>query len=207
MIELVFVIVVLGILAALAMGRIERDIRQQAADNVLSAIRYTQHLALNDDKTDPFDANWQQKLWTIEFFGGKDAYYLIGSDMNKSGSIKKKESAVDPLTGKYLYNTGGAFASKSNDESGRVFLGHKYGINSINNTGGCTHKHIAFDNMGRPFSGLAVSGGTLADNDYAEIMKSDCNLTFSFGDSSIKSFSIIINKETGFAHIDKEEGS
>ena len=53
MIELVFVIVVIGILAALALPRIERDLRQEAADNILAAIRYTQHLALNDNKTDP----------------------------------------------------------------------------------------------------------------------------------------------------------
>jgi len=42
MIELVLVIVVLGILAALAMPRLERDLRQEAKDNLLSAIRYTQ---------------------------------------------------------------------------------------------------------------------------------------------------------------------
>ena len=46
MIELVFVIVVIGILAALALPRIDRDLRQEAKDNLLSAIRYTQHLAL-----------------------------------------------------------------------------------------------------------------------------------------------------------------
>jgi len=53
MIELILVIVVLGILAALAMPRVDRDSRQEAADNILSAIRYTQHLALMDNKTNP----------------------------------------------------------------------------------------------------------------------------------------------------------
>lgn len=53
MIELVFVIVVLGILSALAMPRIDRDLRQEAKDNILSSIRYTQHLALIDEKTNP----------------------------------------------------------------------------------------------------------------------------------------------------------
>ena len=60
MLELVFVIVVLGILAALALPRMDRDLRQEAKDNILSAIRYTQHLALMDNKTNPLDANWQR---------------------------------------------------------------------------------------------------------------------------------------------------
>ncbi len=83
MIELVFVIVVLGILAALALPRIERDIRQEAADNILSAIRYTQHLALTDNKTDPFDPNWQNKLWKIQFINiirQGIYFYTISSD-------------------------------------------------------------------------------------------------------------------------------
>lgn len=49
MLELVLVIVVIGILAALAIPRLERDLKQEAADTVLSNIRYTQHLALIDN--------------------------------------------------------------------------------------------------------------------------------------------------------------
>ena len=67
MIELVFVIVVLGILAALALPRMDRDLRQEAKDNLLSDICYTQHLALTDNKTNPADPNWQSKLWKITF--------------------------------------------------------------------------------------------------------------------------------------------
>jgi len=37
LLELVFVILVLGILTALAIPRIDRDLRQEAADNILSA--------------------------------------------------------------------------------------------------------------------------------------------------------------------------
>ena len=67
MLELVFVIVVLGILAALALPRIDRDLRQEAGDNILSAIRYTQHLALNDDKINPSINDWQKSLWQVRF--------------------------------------------------------------------------------------------------------------------------------------------
>jgi len=88
MLELVFVIIIIGILAALAVPRMERDVKQEAGDNILAAIRYTQHLALTDDKQSYNDPNWQQKLWLIRFetYGNK-VIYKIGSDMDKGGNI------------------------------------------------------------------------------------------------------------------------
>ncbi len=202
MIELVMVIVVLGILAALALPRMDRDLRQEAADNILSAIRYTQHLAMIDDKTDPFDGNWQQKLWMIRFTGGSNAYYTVSSDIDNSGSVNKPECAIDPANGKYMFNSSGAFASIGSDESPNVFLGHKYGINNVSTSGSCSAQHIAFDNLGRTFNRLkTTSGGTLATNDYAKYMSGDCTMTFGFADTSINDVVITISKETGYAFI------
>ncbi len=211
MIELVFVIVVLGILAALALPRMDRDLRQEAADNILSAIRYTQHLALNDDKTDPFDPNWQQKLWMIRFTistSNAGSFYTISSDIDKSGTVNKIETAVDPINGKYMYNTSGATVDIDSDESPNIFIGKKYGINSLTPNGGCSSQHIAFDNFGRPFNGLkTTSGGTLATNDYAKYMNSDCTMTFGFVDTSINDVVITISKETGYAFIVGQDDS
>ena len=67
MLELVMVIVVLGILASLAMPRMDRDTRQEAETNILSALRFTQNLALTDNKTDPSDPTWQKELWKLHF--------------------------------------------------------------------------------------------------------------------------------------------
>ncbi|MBN2895607.1 MAG: type II secretion system protein [Campylobacterales bacterium] len=53
MIELVFVIVVIGILSAVLIPRMERDSLREAALQVASHIRYTQHLAIVDDKYIP----------------------------------------------------------------------------------------------------------------------------------------------------------
>lgn len=209
MIELVFVIVVLGILASLALPRMDRDLRQEAADNILSAIRYTQHLALNDNKTDPFNPNWQQKLWMIRFTvssNNESTFYTVSSDIDTSGTVNKNESAIDPVNGKYMYNTSGATVGIDSDESPNIFIGKKYGINSLTLNGGCSAQHIAFDHLGRPFNGLkTTSSGTLATNDYAKYMNSDCNMTFGFSDSSIDPLSIIIIKETGYAYIDGQE--
>jgi len=202
LLELVFVIVVLGILAALALPRMDRDLRQEAADNVLSSIRYTQHLALNDDKTDPFDTNWQQKLWSIYFTTAKSgSYYNVSSDLDKSGlPAEKIETAIDPVNGKYMYHHHNNPVQPN--ESPNILIGKKYGVSSIDFTGlGCPQKHIAFDQLGRPHNSI---GG--ASNDYSTYMNTDCKITFSFGGSP-NSFSIIIKKETGYAYIEGQPDS
>lgn len=204
MIELVFVIVVLGIIAAIALPNLDRDLRQEAADNVLSAIRYTQQLALLDDKVDPTDANWQQLLWMIKFTSGPtNAYYTISSDTNENGTVEKTECAVEPANGKYMYHN--SLNPTQPDESPNVAIDHLYGVNNIAYTGGCQPaKHIAFDNLGRPHNGLATtSSGAKAGNDYATYMSSDCNITFTLDEGD--PFSIIIEKETGFAYVDGQK--
>ena len=206
MLELVMVIVVLGILAALAIPRMDRDIQQEAADNILSAIRYTQHLALMDDKTDPFDGSWQQKLWAIRFShytkdGDRYYFYTIGTNEDKSAGIAKSETAIDPANGKYLYHLNTETEIQTG-ESPNLFIGKKFGINSFSHTGGCSNaQHIAFDNFGRAHNGI---GG--ASNKYEKYMKTDCNLTFGFagGEDNV---SIIIEKETGYAYIDGQPDS
>ena len=201
MLELVVIIAVLGILAALAIPRLNRDLRQEAADNILSAIRYTQLMALMDDKTDPTDPHWQQGLWAIQFYGGSRAYYRIGSDRGHNGAISKSETAIDPSNGKHFYNSSGSFAAKADDESPNIFLAHNYGINDIRASGGC-NKLIAFDHMGRPHSHLkSTPSGTVAGNDYATYMTRDCTLTFRFANRSIEELKIKIEKQTGHAFI------
>jgi len=207
MIELVFVIVVLGILASLALPRMDRDLRQEAANNILSAIRYTQHLALNDNKTNPFINNWQRSFWTIRFSSDGD-HYTIGSDMDRAGNIDKAEAAIDPLTGQYMYNNS---ATPQADESPNIFLNKKYGITTIAITAGCGNPagtatstlHIAFDHLGRPFRG--ISGAT---NNYDRYVNQDCNLTFS-ADNTFPGEPIVINisQETGYAFIVGQEDS
>lgn len=201
MLELVFVIVVIGILAALALPRLDRDIRQEAADNILSAIRYTQHLALNDDKTNPFVSNWQKALWQIRFTqsGGTTWSYTIGSNSDSTGTnIDKTESAIDPFNGKYMFNQNPA--SPANDESPNIFLSKKYGIDNITfncpNGTSTSPRHIAFDNIGRTYRGIST-----ATNDYTSYMQGDCNITFEFEDSNILDLTINIAQETGYVSI------
>ncbi len=196
MIELVFVIVVIGILAALALPRIDRDLRQGAADNILSAIRYTQHLALNDDKTDPFNANWQQELWTIRF-QTDGSFYTISSNLDHGTNVDHDEAALDPINGKYMYSSDSTIGD---DESPNIFIAKRYGVNSVEfKVGGAdATEHIAFDHLGRPFKSGIYSN---LNNTYAGYMSADCNITVQFVDDTIDDLIITIEKETGYAYV------
>ena len=62
MLELVFVIVVIGILAAAIIPSTRTNPAQEAAIQLLSDIRYTQHLAMIDDKygqNTPGNVDWK----------------------------------------------------------------------------------------------------------------------------------------------------
>jgi prepilin-type N-terminal cleavage/methylation domain-containing protein len=199
--ELMVVIIVIGILMAMSLPRMERDNRQEAADHILSAIQYTQQLALVDNKVSTA-SNWQMKLWAIRFTVSatnyENTYYTIGTDENNNTVISKEEAAIDPANGKYLFNTSGAFATIAKDESPNAFIGHRYGISSIAFAGGCNNvSHVAFDYLGRPFVGIGTAG-----RNYAKYMTSDCNITFSFVNNA-EDLSIIIEKQTGHAYIEK----
>jgi len=195
MLELIFALVVVAILALLALPRFERDLRQEARTNIITALRYTQHLALIDDKLDISDSNWQRKLWKISFVTSTQSnrafFYTISSDRNNNGHISKDESAIDPTNGKYIYNNNGDTTIHS-DESPTIFIGKQFGINSITFAGGCTAQHIAFDQMGRPHSSI-----TTATDDYSSYMRADCHITFGFATASIEPLVVTIAQETG----------
>jgi len=212
MIELVMVIVVLGILAAMALPRLERDVRQEAGDNILSAIRYTQHLALMDNKANinvTPKVNWQRALWQMRFVNyGNEWQYIIASDTSYAGNLAQNESAIDTATGKYMHTTDAIINS---DESPEIFLSKKYGVNSVDFTN-CTGKigsgqadnaatHIAFDYLGRPHKGL---GG--ATDNMSTLMHADCTITFTFEDGS-QDLKILIRKDTGYANIVDQNAS
>ena len=218
MIELVFVIVVLGILAAMAMPRLDRDLRQEAADSILSDIRYTQHLALMDDMHEFNDPKWQQKFWRIVFSGcgGTKRYYMIGSDTSKDDAnnafFAQTEAALDPVNGKPMFGDAALCGTDgSTAVSDRIFITKKYDIDTVLFTGGCNigavngsgGDHIGFDHLGRPQYGFSTS----ATPDYASYMNADCKITFSSTNGTIDPFTITIKKETGYAFIDGQPNS
>jgi prepilin-type N-terminal cleavage/methylation domain-containing protein len=211
MIELVFVIIVLGILASIAMDSIDRDLKQEASDTILSQIRLAQQLALNDNKHLPNSPdNWQKAYWRFEYRKCNGVPFLssrVGSDINRLGSINKSESAIDPINGKYLF-TNGNCSDLVADESPNVSILRKAGVKSVIRSGGCSGSggYIAFDYLGRPHH------GNYNQPYFQNIMTTDCNMTFQMStdqdnDGINDSFTITIEAETGHSFIVGAENS
>ena len=206
MIELVFVIVVLGILASVAMGRMERDLRQEAASSILSHIRLAQQLAMNDNKHRS-DNNplWQRAYWNINLStcANGDWSYRVGSniglEVGGANAIAKAESAINPVDGKYLWTNN--CSTLANNESPTVHLTKEYGISNISRSVACGNRQIAFDYLGRPHTDTNYN-----PSNFSNIMINDCILTFTLStdqdsDDNNDSFSIRILAETGNAFI------
>ncbi|MBN2825043.1 MAG: type II secretion system protein, partial [Campylobacterales bacterium] len=103
MIELVFVIVVMGILASLAIPRMDRDLRQEAMDSIMSDLMLAQRMAVSDFRHDPNSQLWQKSYWKWEPLScDKGPYYIVYSDSNYNGNVDNNESAVDSYNKKYL---------------------------------------------------------------------------------------------------------
>jgi len=213
MIELVFVIVVLGILASLAMGRMDRDLRQEAAETVLSHIRLAQQLAVRDNTHRVFDGTlsdvrWQRAYWQIQFrpCQNGDWSYRVGSDINLGGGangIGRAEAAINPIDGKYLWSAD--CDDLENNESSTVHLSKKFGIIDVRQSTSCGNRQIVFDYLGRPHTDTNYN-----NPDFSNIMTQDCNFIFDLStdydnDGNDDSFTITIKKETGHAFIVGQE--
>jgi len=217
MIELIVVLVVLGIIAANSIPRLKRDTRSEAINHMLSAIRYTQYLALHDTKHRRDDSRWQRAYWRFQTYfcnGSKGIYYMIGTDTNLGGNIDKEEAAVDPSNGKLMFWNGNKACPKNsndilnNDVSPNIFITQKYGINETiyNNcaiyTDGKKYsvvKHIGFDGFGRPHKSYT---GSATPNHWG-ITRGNCKITFKFKDTSIAPFTIVIENETGYTYVEE----
>jgi len=209
MLELIMVIVVLGILAALALPKLDRDLTQEAADAVLSNMRYTQHMALMADKHQFNDPQWQKSFWQISFQPCSDGalFLSIGSDTSYNGSLEQSETAIDPATGRTMYwdKTKSCGSIEDATSSSMIFLSAKYGIDTINSGGSCAgSNNLGFDHLGRPHVGF--SNNIIPD--YSSYIKSDAGkCTFTFNLENGESFTIDILPETGSMQIHNQAKS
>jgi type II secretory pathway pseudopilin PulG len=203
MLELIFVIVVIGILAVLAMPSFNANPLKDAAEQVAEHIRYTQHLAMVDDKYDPTDPLWYRENWQIEFTStASNVFYTIYSDADHLGSPDNSEIAIDPLYRDRLT------VDLLNNTSTRTDLKHKYGIASVTfstscsgNDGGTptggTGKELSFDTMGRPYFYITAANPP-SSNIYKYLLKSDCTITLSDGSNNAV---ITVRPETGYVSV------
>lgn len=204
MLELVFVIIVIGILAVLAMPDFRSNQLQQAAEQVAAHIRYTQHLAMVDDKFDPTDPLWFRENWQIEFTStASNVWYKIYADTDHNGNcdVINKEAATDPLNNVTLDGNSDITDLKKRFSITRVtFSPSCSGRN--NNSGGLptggTGKELSFDAIGRPYFYI-TSATPLNSNIYAYLLTSDCNITLSHPTEG--NATLTIRPETGYVSV------
>jgi len=188
MLELVFVIVVIGILAAAIIPSTRTNPVQEAAIQLLSHIRYTQHLAMVDDKygqNTPGNVDWFQKRWQIKFDTTNHQYSIISNIT----------PAINP--------------SNSDANLSNIDLNAKYGITTITvngtecgivNAANAGIYAIGFDHLGRPISGdLSTLTGAYLGTDVRLVeTPNNCAIVLSNG---AENATIQIQPETGYASI------
>jgi Tfp pilus assembly protein FimT len=215
-VELVFVIVTIGILSAVIIPKTQSSRLHEAADQIVSHIRYTQHLAMMNDVFDPNNNEWYKERWQIQFMNAKSVKgddttrylsYVIYSDTSTghSGDPQPYEIARNPLNpGKRL--TGGTSANAGDIKYGdlnatnEMNIDKKYGITNVEFSNTCSNsnsKRLAFDYLGRPLKGAI--DGLKASYDTTHLMTKQCVITFT--NSAGESISITVEPETGFTQI------
>ncbi|MDR1285519.1 MAG: prepilin-type N-terminal cleavage/methylation domain-containing protein [Campylobacteraceae bacterium] len=207
LVELVFVIVAVGILAAVIVPRMQSSRLREAADQVVSHIRYTQHLAMMDDKFG-LGNEWYKGRWQIVFdkaarTDNKFSYSIFSDKrgpIDYTGNADVSEIAKNPQdTSKLL--SGGSSSLDFNDRRAtkKMNLGNEYGISNVVFSNTCSisgSRRIIFDYLGRPMRGNAASYTSAYPAN--RLIAEQCNITLSDGTDSII---ISIEPETGFAYI------
>jgi type II secretory pathway pseudopilin PulG len=208
MMELVFVIVVVGILAAVLVPRMQSSRLREGADQIVSHIRYTQHLAMMDDKFNPGSPTWFRQRWQILFAlnGNNEWTYTIYSDRNIDGDPIEAEIAINPQDTSKRLTGDRAIVASDNAVTRALNIGKDYGIKGA---GGvvlrdCQNNdalRIVFDYLGRPMSGNP--SGYAIPYDHNNLITSIApNLcTIIITDSSGDALEISIEPETGFARV------
>ena len=173
LVELIFVVVVIGILAFSLWPKKQPIQALAAARQIVAHIRYTQHLALNDDKfathtdtggTDSIAKDWYKRLWRITFSSSEvdkkcksdcwryAVYQNIAGDLSDSGQPNgANEAARNPAqAGKVL---SACYSGLSTNTSDELNLGQTYKIETIDFSqfAGRGIQGIIFDELGRAY--------------------------------------------------------
>jgi len=218
LLELIFVIVVIGIVAAVFIPRIKTSDLEEAAIQLVSHIRYTQHLALSDDVYNAKDEHYYRRRWQIKFSKVQGSEYkwayAIFHDRNADGNPNASETAINPadrtkkLTGGYS----GTIEYEEKEATRKLNLGYAYGVKdidfencNINNNDG--KKRIFFDYLGRPFTNSPKLLTTpFEKNDQSYLLDNTCKIILCKVDDCVDALenekvTITIQRETGYTEI------
>jgi len=228
MIELVFVMVIIAILAFLAIPNFEQNRIRLAAEQLVSHIRYTQHLALIDNKFQPISNNvadiienkrpqyWYKARWQLVFgrsvASNNEWSYSIFSDSPLSvnpdeydgrPSITFGELALNPTNRNQFMSGGhasGNFAWDDSRATKSLNIGNEYGVRGLFRNANCGANRIAFDYLGRPIIGDMSNDASAT----SAMLQNQCVFILCSVDinpcTGIQ-VQIAIEPETGYAHI------
>ncbi|MDD2369628.1 MAG: hypothetical protein PHQ90_10025 [Sulfuricurvum sp.] len=192
MMELIFVLIVIGILTVLAMPSFNRDPLAEATEQLANHIRYTQHLAMVDDRFDPANPQWYSEMWTLDIQQvGTDWIYEVFSDLAPyNGNPTAAEEATDPLTGSKF----------GNNDINTTNLTKAYGVQNIVLAGGNDNKgtgvgtrRVTFDNLGRPYR----RASSAANDNWRDYLITS-NMTITLTGQDERQAVITVIPETGY---------
>ena len=235
MIELVIVIVVIGIIAMVTIPKYDQNRVLIAAQQIASHIRYAQHLAMIDNRTDliakpaprpatprpatdPNGDQWWRERWTIAFTqntnGGRWGYSIY-SDFSRNGSLNSpNEVAPDPQNPNRLLTASNIVAIPANRINNKLNIGKTYGIKNVTFSPSCAqngNQAISFDEKGRPFLNASTTTVGARANPSVGRITATCQINIGDGDTdetSTNVATICIEAETGYVTYGmvKEEG-
>lgn len=176
LLELAFVIVILGIVLGVAKFYFVADKNLAlAAKQIQNDLAYTRNLALMQAAFRAFDTSvakdeWFKARWQVYFIRSKSATndeqtYTIFLDKNGDGNANlgknelnlDREIAVDILNAKKLMNSGQSGVISKDDEraNARFNIEQKFGVKAVEFRGACAGAtRVIFDEFGRLYSPL-----------------------------------------------------
>ncbi|RAX55202.1 hypothetical protein CCY99_00450 [Helicobacter sp. 16-1353] len=192
MMELVFIIVMLGVMAAVAIMYIPQTGLQQATDYMIQNIKYAKLLAQTDDRYYAMGDNsltssvnqstqtryWQAGMWQVQFhMSGDNIGYSIYADTGRSASTTNFDGR--PMAGDLIakspqnkaclsaYSMSNLPTECENNIAKEVRLYETYNVyyDSITIQEDCKETNTArvyFDNEGLPYCGPVNISGTTA---------------------------------------------
>lgn len=232
LLEVVFVIIIVGILSVVIVPRMVPNNLSDAATQVVSHIRYVQHLAISNDKYDPQDVDvsaydsWFEKRWRIKFTNSAETQnkwsYTIFDDRvgAATGQPDEDEIAVNPVDRDKKLTGGCSGVNTSDPEAtSEMNIGLEYNILDVDFSAACrvgtADKTITFDHLGRPIRGSTASmnsaydSATTATNNLisARCQIDLCDVNDCTAAAADEKISIIIEPETGYSCVLDSSGN
>ncbi len=207
LIEIVLTVTIIGIISSFLIPKFTDDSLKKAALQVIYHLRYTQHLALIENRFNTDDKYWFKTRWQLYFSycrGNSDqcGYTIFSDKLNDHrGNPDPSEIAVNPLN-RNQYLTGGAAGNElihfeDKEATKSMNLGQTYGIKKVSAKNCARAKRVAFDYIGRPIVGNMRTMKSVYQKN--RLLAKKCLITLYKNEN--EQITIVVEPETGYAHL------